>query len=110
VRLPISAQKKPPIASTTMFIRMSDGGAPSQTKAAVTARPTMATGRGTIPIRRSMIRHQAAARGVGSATDASARSSDSHAALPFRMSLPAVPAPRQPRARRTQGAGPAGLR
>ena len=58
IRLPSSAQAKPPIASSTMFIRMSDGTLPVAAKPPITASRITKTGSGMMPILKSTIDHQ----------------------------------------------------
>src|SRR5260370_33957751 len=58
MRLPNSAQAKPPIDSRTMAIRMSEGTEPVAAKPAITASRTRNIGNGTIPILASTIFHQ----------------------------------------------------
>src|SRR5258708_1699580 len=58
MRLPNSAQAKPPIDSRTMAIRMSEGTEPVAAKPTITAIRTRKIGSGTIPILASTIFHQ----------------------------------------------------
>ncbi len=58
MRLPSSAQAKPPIDSRTIAIRMSDGTEPVAAKAAISAIRTTNIGTGTMPILASTIFHQ----------------------------------------------------
>ena len=50
IRLPSSAQVKPPIDSSTIAIRMSDGTFPVSAKAAITASSSRKIGSGMMPI------------------------------------------------------------
>ena len=50
IRLPSSAQAKPPIESRTIAIRMSDGTFPVATNPPITANRSRKTGSGMIPI------------------------------------------------------------
>lgn len=50
IRLPSSAQAKPPIERMTMAIRISDGTFPVRANPPMTASKTTKTGSGTIPI------------------------------------------------------------
>src|SRR5580704_12361188 len=58
MRLPSSAQVKPPIDSRTMAINMSEGTEPVAAKPAIRASRTRNIGSGTIPILASTIFHQ----------------------------------------------------
>ncbi len=50
IRLPSSAQVKPPIESSTIAIRMSDGTLPVAAKAPITTNSSRKTGSGMMPI------------------------------------------------------------
>ena len=56
--MPISAQVKPPMTSTAIAMRMSDGTLPVATKLAISGMSRMNTGTGKMPILVSTIRHQ----------------------------------------------------
>ena len=58
IRLPNSAQVKPPIDSRTIAIKMSDGTVPVAANPPITASNTMKTGSGMMPILKSTIDHQ----------------------------------------------------
>ena len=58
MRLPSSAQVKPPIDSSTIAIRMSEGTVPDAAKPPITTNRIMNTGSGMMPILKSTIRHQ----------------------------------------------------
>ena len=67
MRLPSSAQAKPPIDSRTMPIRMSDGTEPVAAKPVITTSRTTKIGSGTMPIRASTIFHQPVGQNDGGA-------------------------------------------
>src|ERR1700755_876246 len=58
MRLPSSAQVKPPIDSSTIAIRMSDGTDPVSVNAVINASRMTKIGKGTMPIWKSTIDHQ----------------------------------------------------
>ena len=58
MRLPSSAQVKPPIDSSTIAIRMSAGTVPVAAKPPITPNRMMNTGSGMMPILKSTIDHQ----------------------------------------------------
>ncbi len=58
MRLPTSAQVKPPIDRITIAIRMSEGTVPVSVKPGMTKIRMTNTGNGTMPILASTMRHQ----------------------------------------------------
>src|SRR6266702_7237663 len=104
MRLPSSAQAKPPIDSRTMAIRMSEGTEPVAAKPAINASRTRNIGSGTIPTLASTIFHQpfgqngAGAGRFGSALEIvvlGIQSSRAHEAAGCFVQLPYEPGRRQ---------------